>query len=137
MGDLVQSDAILCIRGVVDRRGGGDEANLIVNELIPLDQLDSRCASGILIRIEEEKHSPEILPQLREIVRGYPGQRDLQFMLVLKDGKRVYLSSDRLRVGVTTELRSRITGLLGPGNYQLVVSSPPPSNGNGGRRQFR
>ena len=135
MGDLVQADVILCIRGVVDRRGGGDEANLIVNELIPLDQLDSRCASGILIRIEEEKHSPEMLPQLREIVRGYPGQRDLQFVLVLKDGKRVYLRSDRLRVGVTTELRSRITGLLGPGNYQLMTSGPPPANGNGGRRR--
>ena len=142
MGDLVQADVILCIRGAVDRRGGGDEANLIVNELIPLDQLDSRCASGILIRIEEEKHSPEMLPQLREIVRGYPGHRDLQFVLVLKDGKRVYLRSDRLRVGVTTELRSRITGLLGPGNYQLMTTGPPPANGNGNgnggrRRQVR
>ena len=140
MGDLVQADVILCIRGAVDRRGGGDEANLIVNELIPLDQLDARCASGILIRIEEEKHSPEMLPQLREIVRGYPGHRDLQFVLVLKDGKRVYLRSDRLRVGVTTELRSRITGLLGPGNYQLMTTGPPPANGNGNggrRRQVR
>ena len=135
MGSLVQPDAILFLRGVVDRRGGGDEANLIVNELIPLDQLDSRYTSGIVIRIEEQKHSPDILPQLREIVRGYPGQRDLQFMLVLKDGKRVYLSSDRLRVGVTTELRSRINGLLGPGNYQLMTPGLPPSNGNGGRRR--
>ena len=41
-GELVQADAVVVIRGVIDRRGGGDEANLIVNELIPIEQLD--CA---------------------------------------------------------------------------------------------
>ena len=28
------------VRGVIDRRGG-DEANLIVNDLVPLDELDA------------------------------------------------------------------------------------------------
>ena len=54
-GHLVQPDAILVVRGVIDRRGGGDEVNLIVNELIPLDELGSRYTSGIVVRIDEAK----------------------------------------------------------------------------------
>jgi len=33
-GDLVAADNILAVRGVIDRRGGGDEINFIVNELM-------------------------------------------------------------------------------------------------------
>ena len=54
MGHLVRPTAILIVRGVIDRRGG-DEANLIVNELIPLDQLDSRYTTGIVVRIDETR----------------------------------------------------------------------------------
>ncbi len=38
-GELVKADAILAIRGVVERRAGSDEANIIVNELLPFDDL--------------------------------------------------------------------------------------------------
>jgi DNA polymerase-3 subunit alpha len=50
-GELVQPDAVLAVRGVIDRRGG-DEANLIVNELIPLDQLGARYTSGLIVCLE-------------------------------------------------------------------------------------
>ncbi|MEZ6086769.1 MAG: hypothetical protein R3C05_01800 [Pirellulaceae bacterium] len=50
---MVQPEAVLIVRGVVDRRGGGDDVNLIVNELVPLDQLDSKYTRGILIDLEE------------------------------------------------------------------------------------
>ncbi len=44
-GALIQSDAILVIRGTIDRRG--DEPNLIAAEVIPLEQLDRRFLTGI------------------------------------------------------------------------------------------
>ena len=84
-GELVKPDAIVLVRGSVDRRGG-DEANLIVNELIPLDQLDSRYTSGVIIRVDQRQHGPDILPKVREIVRGYPGDRNLELILDLEDG---------------------------------------------------
>ena len=80
-GELVKPDAILLARGAVDRRGG-DEANLVVNELIPLDQLDARYTSGVVIRIDQRVHGADILPKVREIVRCYPGSRDLELVLV-------------------------------------------------------
>ena len=52
-GQLVAADAILVVRGAVDRRPGSEEANLIVNELIPLDQLAARYTRGLEIRLAE------------------------------------------------------------------------------------
>lgn len=136
-GDLVKADAIVLARGAVDRRGG-DEANLVVNELIPIEQLDSRYTSGVVIRVDQGIHGDEILPKVREIVRCYPGNLALELVLSLTDGSRVHLKSHRLQLEVNPELRQRIDDLLGPGHYQLMVSPPKPSNGNGnrgGRRQ--
>jgi DNA polymerase-3 subunit alpha len=137
MGHLVTPDNILVVRGVIDRRGG-EEANLIVNELIPLDQLDSRYTTGIVVRVHEERHGPDALDKLREVVRTYPGNSELQLLLMLEGGSRVYLKSHRTRLAVTRELRDRIDDLLGPGNLQLITTPPKPTAGAGGngRRRF-
>jgi len=135
-GELVQPDAVLVARGVVDRRGGGDDPNLIVNELIPLDQMDSRYTSGMIISIDEHSSDAETLKHIHEIVRGYPGKRDLFLLVSLEDGCRVRLKSNKVRVDITPELRSRVDDLLGPGHFELITSRPTPSNENrnGNRR---
>jgi DNA polymerase-3 subunit alpha len=137
-GELVKPDAIVLVRGSVDRRGG-DEANLIVNELIPMDQLDSRYTSGVIIRVDQRQHGPDILPKVREVVRGYPGDRNLELILDLDDGARLHLRSHGTHLEVTEELRRRVEDLLGPGSYQLIVSPPKPaaSNGNGNGQRGR
>ena len=57
---------------------GSEEANLIVNELIPLDQLDSRYTRGLIICLERTAtRTPSTLKRIHEIVRGYPGDREL------------------------------------------------------------
>ena len=132
-GHLVQPDTILVARGSIDRRGG-EEANLIVNELIPLDQLGSRYTSGVVIRVDEEKHGAEMLAKIKEIVRGYPGERDFELLLNLADGSRVRMKA-RQRIDITPELQRRMDDLLGPGNFRRITTPPKPSSGsqNGGR----
>ena len=49
------------------------KSNLIVNELIPLDELPARFTNGVVIRVREDAHGVDMLTPLREIVRGYPG----------------------------------------------------------------
>ncbi len=137
MGNLVTPDRILVARGVIDRRGG-EEANLIVNELIELDQLDSRYTTGIVVRVREDEHGPDALANIREVVRTYPGNSELQLLLTLENGSRVYLKSHRTRLAVTRELRDRLDDLLGPGNIQLITTPPKPAaNTACGRRQFQ
>jgi DNA polymerase-3 subunit alpha len=122
-GELVQADAILAVRGVVDRRGGGDEVNMIVNELIPIDQLGARYTRGLALRVHEEQQGERGLSQLREILRGYPGECEVQLVLCLSDGSRVQLRSGNLRVDVNREMRSRIEDLIGAGNIRLLTAN--------------
>ncbi len=87
----------------------------------------------MVIRIDQRVHGADVLPKVREIVRGYPGNRDLELVLSLEDGSRVHLKSHRLQLEINPELRRRVDDLLGPGHYQLIMSPPKPSNGNGNR----
>ncbi len=135
-GHLVEQDAVLLVRGAIDRRPGSEDANIIVNELIPFGELDSRFTRGLRIRIDEQQHSERSVEDLYEILRGYPGNCELQFVLCLADGSRAHLNGDSMRVDLTAEMRSRVDALLGPGNVQLLVSRPKPAKsprGNGSR----
>ena len=121
---LLEPDSILLVRGNVDRRGGGDEVNLIVDELISLDQLDDRCTKGMVIRVDELKHGERILPQVYEILRAYPGNQEVRLLLDLADGHRVAMKSDRLHIHVNSELKQRVDDLLGNHNYQMITQFP-------------
>jgi len=138
MGHLVQPDAILIVRGVIDKRGG-EEANLIVNELIPLSELDSRYTTGIVVRLDEKEHGLDCLDRLREVLRTYPGNHELQLRIVLEDGSQVKMKTHRKPgVEICTELRTRLDDMLGPSNYQLLTTPPKPASGQqNGRKQFQ
>ncbi len=120
-GEMVQPDSILFVRGTIDRRGG-DEANLVVEELIPLDQLVARFTRGIMVRIKENGTTKDVLGKLHEILRGYPGEGQVQLYLTLEEGTGVVLHSQKLHVDVQPEMRERVDKLLGPGNVKLLTS---------------
>ena len=137
--ELVKADAILAMRATVDRRPASEEVNLIVNELIPLEELSARFTSGVLIRVREDVHGADALGTLREIVRGYPGNKPLKLRLELAEGGCVMLDA-KSGVTIDPELRRRVEELLGTGNFRLQggapKSTPAPHNGNGRRRQL-
>jgi len=136
-GEMVQPDAILVVRGAVDKRPGSEDANLIVNEVIPLEDLSSRYTRGIRVRVVEKIHGPHGLKNLHEILRGYPGKCELQLLLCLADGSRVPCKCDKLHVEVTPEMRTRVDELLGPGNFQLITAKPQPKTTNRGNGRSR
>ena len=134
-GHLVQPDAILGIVGKVDRRPGAEEVNLIVDKLMPLEDLAKQSSSGMVIRVREDVHGEQGLLQLREIVRGYPGRKKLKLRLDLASGGQVWIDSGWQGVEPNPELNRRIDQLLGEGNWTLERSAarakPAGSNGRG------
>jgi len=128
-GELVKADAILAIRGIVERRAGSDEANIIVNELLPLEDLQRRGTKGIVIRVNEDSHGLPALEQLRELAAEFPGNAELHLLLCLSDGNRLELKSDSLRVEVNADLRQRIDEILGPGNARVLTAAPAQTSG--------
>jgi DNA polymerase-3 subunit alpha len=128
MGELVQNEAVLLVRGAVDK-GSGEEANLVVNELIPIDQADARYTAGIRVHLDESNNVEEKLPMLREILRGYPGQREVLLALRLRSGEIVSIKSDKHRVEINSELRRRLDDLLGPNSHRLMANKPDLKRG--------
>ncbi len=90
-GHLVASEAIVALKGTIDRRPGSEESNLIVNEVITIDDLKQRFTKGIRIRIDEVQHGEKAVDAVQEILSGYPGTCDVEFSLWLADGARVSL----------------------------------------------
>ncbi|HEY4760964.1 MAG TPA: OB-fold nucleic acid binding domain-containing protein, partial [Thermoguttaceae bacterium] len=136
-GQLIKSEAIVVVRGTIDKRPGADEANLIVNEITALADLPARFSRGVLIRVLEGQHGPQKLQQLYEILRGYPGKAEVQLMLCLADGSKVSCNCSNLSVSINAEMRTRVDDLLGQGNFRLLTVPPARTarNGNGrGRR---
>lgn len=134
-GNFVTADAVVGLRGVIDKRPGSEEANFIVNEVMNLADLATRYTRGVLIHVDEEPHGVRGLEQLYEILRGYPGNCELQLALRLADGSKVFCACEGLRVDMNTEMRSRVEELLGQGSLRPVASRPKPAsngqNGNG------
>lgn len=134
MGEAIEADAVLIARATVDKRGG-DEVNLMVNQVYPLDGLESQFTKGIRLQLEPEQQDADVLAQIREIIRGYPGQQELLFSLRMEDGAMVHLKSSKFTVEVSKELRSRLDDLLGADHCRLMMTRPKLSSGDnrGGR----
>ncbi len=135
-GELVQPEAVVLLRAAVDRRGEGDEYNLIVNEIIPLETASSRFTAGMRINLSETRHGIEALPRLNEILRGYPGKLEVQMALELEDGETVHIKTRKHRVEITPELRTRLDDLLGEESHRLIMA-PPQVKSNSGQNSGR
>jgi DNA polymerase III subunit alpha len=137
-GVQVKTDGVLAMRATIDRRPGSEEVNLIVQELIPLEELSSRFSNSVMIRIREDAQGTELLTPLREIVRGYPGNKPLRLRLELADGGVAMLDCGNSGVTLDPELRRRVEELLGPGSFRLTAAPPRPAphqNGSNNRRR--
>ncbi len=135
-GHLVQPDTVIMVRGSIEKRPGSEEATFLVNELIPLDQVEGRFTRGVAVKIEEQRHSIEQIERLREILRSYPGNCEVELWLWLTDGTRVKCKTSSVRVAPDPEMRERVEELLGAGNFRFMAGAPaaspaPRSNGNG------
>ncbi|MGO9109881.1 MAG: DNA polymerase III subunit alpha [Thermoguttaceae bacterium] len=130
-GELIQAEMICVLRGAVDKRAGSEEANLIVNEVIPISDLEARYTRGIRVRVVEESHGVKKLEMLYEILRGYPGECPFELLLSLSDGRKISCRCDTFRIANNAEMRGRVEELLGAENFRLITARPGGSNGRG------
>ena len=120
-GKFITADGIVVLQGTLDRRGG-DEANLIVDKAIPIDQLDSsHLTTGICVRIDQRSHGTDAVKKVYEIVRGYPGNRKLQLEISLDDGVQVKMDAHKMKVDINEQLCKRLKDCLGPNAFEMMV----------------
>ena len=134
ISEHVKSDAIVVVQGKLDYRG--DEPNLIVDKLVPIDDLGATMTTGIKVMIDQTTHGHDGLKTAYEIIRGYPGNRQLKIELVLEDGMRVQLDSNR-KIEVSEQLCGRLRELLGTSGVEMLVDTKSLSEKAGPEKKWR
>ena len=89
-----------------------------------------RYTKGVRIRVNESTHGDSGLEQLQQVVKNFPGSRDLELHLQLTDGRRVVFDTSRIRVDVSPEFRQRVDEVLSPGNVRLITERPQSKPGS-------
>ena len=123
---LVASESIVFAVGRIDRSRSQSEndANLIVDELYTVEEAADRLTSGLAITFDENRHSPDSVKMLYEIMRGYPGEGNLELSVKLNNGCLAILRKPNLRVAMNAELRRRVSELLGEESVRLIKAAP-------------
>ena len=134
-GQLVEVDSMLLVQGIVDRRPGSEEVNVIVSDLIPLTEASRRFTSRVRIQVNESQESLRQLESLHEILRHYPGDCALELMLCLENGMQVRCNCEDMRIENSEEMRSRVQDLLGPNHLRATASLPNRSHQNANRHR--
>jgi hypothetical protein len=126
---------MLLVQGIVDRRPGSEEVNVIVSDLIPLTEASRRFTSRVRIQVNESQESLRQLESLHEILRHYPGDCALELMLCLENGMQVRCNCEDMRIENSEEMRSRVQDLLGPNHLRATASLPNRSHQNANRHR--
>ncbi|MFN7735796.1 MAG: DNA polymerase III subunit alpha [Pirellula sp.] len=130
-GEMIQPDSIVLIRGRIDKRGE-EEINFIVDEILPIREVDEKFTTGIHILFDQNKHDQDLLPKIGEVLRGYPGERDVMFAVRIGNGDTVHIKAGKQRVAINPELRQRLDDLLGVNSHRLIFTKPKVNNNSNG-----
>lgn len=119
---LVKDEKVVFAKGRIDRSRSQneDDANLIIDELIAVEEADSKLAVGLSLLINETPNWESLLKNLHELLRGFPGRNELQMQIRFQNGKMAELKCSKMGITVNPELRHRLDDLLGQDCYRML-----------------
>lgn len=112
-GMSVVEDAIVLVKARVAKRD--DRISLIANDLVvpDLSEIGNRA---MRLKMPATKCRPEIVTQLKDVLRAHPGSTEVHLNLVINASRNTVLKlDDALRVAPTPSLMGDLKALLGPG----------------------
>lgn len=130
------SEQTVFVEGEVNRKETESEdgtetettARLYVHRVVPVSMAPDLYTSEIHIRMNEENLTDDILQRLHAICLSSPGETPVIFAVTCRDGNRLYLNNDELRLKNDQGFRERVHALLGPDCLYFKPSRVPPKN---------
>src|SRR5690606_8450206 len=112
VGQYVAEDAIVVVRGRVDRR---DEAPRVMAMDLSIPDLSARDdVKPVVLSLPPARCTPPLVERLREVLVSHPGTAEVHLKLV-NGTKTTLLRLGPLRVAPTTALMADLKALLGAG----------------------
>jgi len=137
IGSLIAEDALLFIRGTVDK--SGDRAGLHVFDAVPAAEAMGRLAKSVKLQFDRQRTDHERLLRVRELCGKFPGNSTVFVEITMPDNSRTLIRAGaNMTVVISPEFVAAAREIVGPNGLKLA---PPPRrrDGNGtrnGRRQW-
>jgi DNA polymerase-3 subunit alpha len=111
VGQWVAEDAIVVVRGRVDRRD--EQPRLIAMDLSIPDLTVAEGTRPVVLAMPANRCTPPLVERLREVLASHPGPAEVHLKLV-NGSRATLLRLGPLRVEPTTALMADLKALLGP-----------------------
>jgi DNA polymerase-3 subunit alpha len=111
VGQWVAEDAIVVVRGRVDRRD--EQPRLIAMDLAVPDLTVADGARPVVLSLAANRCTPPLVERLREVLASHPGPAEVHLKLVT-GSRATLLRVGPLRVDPSTALMADLKALLGP-----------------------
>ncbi len=111
VGQYIAEDAIVLVRGRVDRRD--DVPRLMAMDLSLPDITAPDEVKPVVLALPPARCTPQLVERLREVLASHPGPAEVHLKLV-NGGRATILRLGPARVAPTTALMADLKALLGP-----------------------
>jgi DNA polymerase III subunit alpha len=111
VGQYVAEDAIVVVRGRVDRRD--DQPRLMAMDLSIPDITAADTVKPVVVALPQSRCTPPLVDRLKEVLVSHPGPAEVHVRLV-NGSRATVLRLSPMRVAPTTALMADLKALLGP-----------------------
>jgi DNA polymerase-3 subunit alpha len=108
---LLRAEEPLFLRGKL--AADEERVELHVDEVVPIDQVWSRCTQRLVLGVDAGAAGPDRLRELRALLDLQPGPVPVRVELRLPDGCHAVLELAQHRVAVSAELVAKVDALFG------------------------
>ena len=117
---LITTGKIIYIEATTDIRE--NSVNLIVNSVSDIDKIENKNIKEIILTIEKEMITQEMIADLKEILNNNLGKIKFSFKVIFPDDVTVFLSPYSISVKAGTELVSSLKNRFGDSSVQLIMN---------------
>lgn len=117
--DAIQSDAMVMVKGKLDRRDGRDEFTVLADEVMPLDQVREKFAKRLSMTISADAFQEDDLDRIHMLVSQNPGSCRILINIITPTGQEMLMRSKSQQVHPSIELVKSLRGILGHENVWI------------------
>jgi DNA polymerase-3 subunit alpha len=122
----LELDTPIFVSGFTSQREEGERMKIVVNELIPIEDIIQKYTDEIHLHVYEGSTSAAELQRVEEICRQHPGSVKLILCLSTVTGEIVFIESSKYRVAINDPMLRLIQDCLGEKRYRLKANKRVP-----------
>ncbi len=116
--ELFYEDSVLFIIGEVQNNEKGSK--IIAKKIIPVENAEEELSGSVMISLDTMLNTPEDVITLQNILRGYPGDRQVYVKIVIDNQAEILMElPDILKVGITRNLLKELKSFAGDDRVEV------------------